>query len=191
MRLDRGCREPIWKVLGVAFVQNIMHSNFRLRPRPLKHRCVANRDGLEIVLKGQKPSNIPKVLTTWGDHIKKRRLELGLLQREVAQLLEVNETSIYDWEKHRTDPMVHLIPRITHFLGCTPPLFIEQTTGQKIVTYRHVRGMSQRSLALKLKVDPGTLGRWERDESFPTGKLKTRLEPFFTEILSGVGKIEQ
>jgi transcriptional regulator with XRE-family HTH domain len=50
--------------------------------------------------------------------------------------------------------------------------------------------MSQRSLALKLKVDPGTLGRWERDESFPTGKLKLRLEPFFREILSGDGKTQ-
>jgi DNA-binding XRE family transcriptional regulator len=45
--------------------------------------------------------------------------------------------------------------------------------------------MSQRGLALTLKVDPGTLGRWEKDESLPTGKLKTRLEPFFREMLSG------
>jgi len=43
--------------------------------------------------------------------------------------------------------------------------------------------MSQRALALTLNVDPTTLGRWERDESLPTGKLKLRLEPFFEEIL--------
>ena len=157
---------------------------------PQGHRCVANRDGLEIVLKGQKPSNIPKVLTTWGDHIKKRRLELGLLQREVAERIGVSEASVYNWEKHRTDPMVHLIPRLTQFLWYTPPLFTVQTTGQKIVAYRHVRGMSQRKLALQLKVDPATLGRWERDENFPTGELKTRLEPFFTECLSGNGRTE-
>ena len=149
----------------------------------IKHRCVAIRDGLEIVLKGQKPSKIPKALNTWGDHIKKRRLELGLLQREVAERIGVNETSIYDWEKHRTDPMLHLIPRITQFVGYIPPFFTGQTTGEKIVAYRHVRGMSQRALALTLNVDPTTLGRWERDESLPTGKLKLRLEPFFEEIL--------
>jgi transcriptional regulator with XRE-family HTH domain len=117
-------------------------------------------------------------------------LELGLLQREVAERIGVSEASVYDWEKHRTDPMVHLIPRLTQFLGYTPPLFTGQTTGQKIVTYRHLRGMSQRALALVLKVDPGTLARWERDESFPTGKLKLRLEPFFREILSGDGRTE-
>ena len=87
--------------------------------------------------------------------------------------------------------MVHLIPRITQFLGYTPPLFAGHTTGQKIVAYRHVRGISQRALALKLKVDPGTLGRWERDESLPTGKLKTRLEPFFRECLSDGGITER
>jgi DNA-binding transcriptional regulator YiaG len=139
----------------------------------------------------QKPSNIPQILKTWGDHILKRRLELKLFQRELAQILGVNETSIYDWEKHRTDPMMHLIPRITQFLGYTPPLFTRQTTGQKIVAFRHIRGMSQRALARTLKVDSGTLGRWERDESFPRGKHKTRCGPFFRECLSDEGRIEQ
>ena len=143
-----------------------------------------------FTLTAPKPSNIPQILKTWADHLLKRRLELKLLQREVAQILGVNETSVYDWEKHRTDPMVHLIPRITQFLGYTPPLFIGQTTGQKIIAYRHIRGMSQRALAITLKVDPATLGRWERDESFPTEKLKTRLEPFFRESLSGNGKTQ-
>jgi transcriptional regulator with XRE-family HTH domain len=86
--------------------------------------------------------------------------------------------------------MVQLIPRIAQFLGYTPPLLTGQTTGQKIVAYRHVRGLSQRALALTLKVDPGTLGRWERDGSLPTGKLKLRLESFFREILSGNRRID-
>jgi DNA-binding XRE family transcriptional regulator len=132
-----------------------------------------------------KSTKFPRILKTWGDHLRKRRLELRLLQREVAQILWVNETSVYDWEKHRTAPMIHLIPRITQFLGYIPPSFGGHATGQKIVAYRHIRGMSQRALALILKVDPGTLGRWERDESLPTGKLILRLEPFFRDLLSG------
>jgi len=78
---------------------------------------------------------------------------------------------------------------IIEFLGYTPELFNRDTTGQKIIAYRHVRGMSQKKLALQLKVDPATLGRWERDESLPRGKLKLRLEPFFTEVLLGDGRI--
>ncbi|MGA7159787.1 MAG: helix-turn-helix transcriptional regulator [Bacteroidota bacterium] len=127
---------------------------------------------------------------TIGDHIKKRRLQLGWGAMQLAALLKVSKDTVYNWEKNRGEPMVHLIPRITQFLGYTPPLFAEQTAGQKIVAYRHVRGMSQRALAIELKVDPGTLGRWERDESLPTGKLKTRLEPFFKEIISGDGRTD-
>jgi len=137
-----------------------------------------------FALTASKPAKFPQILKTWGDHILKRRLELKLFQREVAEILGVNEASVYDWEKHRTDPMVHLIPRITQFLGYTPPFFSGQATGQKIIAYRHIQGMSQRVLALTLKVDPATLRRWERNESFPTGKLKTRLGPFFKKILS-------
>ena len=98
-------------------------------------------------LTAPKPPKLPKILKNRGDHILKLRLELKLLQREVAQILGVNETSVYDWEKHRTDPMVHLIPRITQFLGHTPPFFNRKTTEQKIVAYRRLRGMSQRALA--------------------------------------------
>jgi len=83
------------------------------------------------------------------------------------------------------------MPQIVEFLGYMPPLTLGQTTGQKIVAYRQVRGLSQQELALKLKVDSGTLGRWERDESLPTGKLKLRLEPFFKKCLSGDGRAEQ
>ncbi|HTY11530.1 MAG TPA: helix-turn-helix transcriptional regulator [Bacteroidota bacterium] len=121
---------------------------------------------------------------TVGDHIKKRRLQLGWGATHVAQLLKVSTNTVYNWEKSRREPMVHLIPRITQFLGYTSPFFTGQTTGQKIVSYRQVRGMSQHALALILRVDPGTLGRWERDESSPKGKLKLRLEPFFREIHS-------
>jgi len=120
-----------------------------------------------------------------GDHIKKRRLQLGWGATHVAQLLKVSTDTVYNWEKNRRRPMVHLIPRITEFLGYVPPFFHGQTTGQKIVAYRHVRGMSQRALALTLKVDPATLGRWERDESSPRGELKTRLELFLRVVLSG------
>jgi len=51
--------------------------------------------------------------------------------------------------------------------------------------------MSQRTLALALKVDPGKLGRWEHDESLPTGELKIRLEFFFSKISSDGRKTEQ
>lgn len=128
---------------------------------------------------------------TIGDHLKKRRYDLGWGATHVAKLLKVSTDTVYNWEKNRRKPMVHLIPRITQFLSYIPPFFNRETMGQKIIAYRQARGMSQRKLALQLEVDPSTLGRWERDESSPIGELKTRLEPFFKKCLSGNGTIER
>ncbi len=48
-----------------------------------------------IHLTARKPRKPLTVLNTLGDHIKKRRLELGLLQRQVAGLLGVDEMHSY------------------------------------------------------------------------------------------------
>jgi transcriptional regulator with XRE-family HTH domain len=120
---------------------------------------------------------------TIGDHIKKRRLQLGLRATHVAKLLKVSTDTVYNWEKNRREPMVHLIPRITQFLGYLLPLLNRETMGQKIIAYRSAQGMSQRKLALQLNIDPSTLGRWERDECLPNGKLKKRVALLFRTVL--------
>ncbi|MBI5450172.1 MAG: helix-turn-helix transcriptional regulator [Gammaproteobacteria bacterium] len=51
-----------------------------------------------------------------GEHIKKRRLELGLTQKEVSEILGVASFTVLNWEKGKTDPMAGLMPRIVHFL---------------------------------------------------------------------------
>jgi hypothetical protein len=44
---------------------------------------------------------IPTQLTTVGDDIRKRRLELKMLQREVAEQISVNTTSVRNWDPPR------------------------------------------------------------------------------------------
>jgi DNA-binding XRE family transcriptional regulator len=46
----------------------------------------------------------PKTLTTLGDHIRKRRLDLGLWQKDVAATLEVSESAVTGWEKNWFKP---------------------------------------------------------------------------------------
>jgi DNA-binding transcriptional regulator YiaG len=50
-----------------------------------------------------------------GDHIRKKRLKLGLFQREVAELLEVSPWTVMNWEKGRTAPPVSSVPAILDF----------------------------------------------------------------------------
>ncbi len=76
----------------------------------------------QITLNAQKPlpSAYPQTLKTLGDHLRKRRLDLKLLQREVAQKLGVGESSIYNWENNLTKPALRYIPKIVKFLGYAP-----------------------------------------------------------------------
>jgi transcriptional regulator with XRE-family HTH domain len=59
-------------------------------------------------------------LETLGDHIKKRRMDLRLTQKELAKRLGVDKTTIQSWEKRRVRPSLVKIMKITEFLGCDP-----------------------------------------------------------------------
>jgi transcriptional regulator with XRE-family HTH domain len=102
-----------------------------------------------------------------GDHLRKRRIDLKLLQSQVALILGVEEVTIWNWENNRSSPQLHYIPRIIKFLGYTPFDNQDKTIGEKIVNARCLLGITQKELANRLSVDPGTLGRWERGKGQP------------------------
>jgi transcriptional regulator with XRE-family HTH domain len=133
---------------------------------------------LVLTAKRPKSSKYPKTLATLGDHIKKRRLDLGLHQVDVAEILGVTESTVTNWEKNRTNPTLRPMPEIIQFLGYVPEMESVQTCGEKIVRYRRMHGINQEALARELGVDPATLGRWERDEGEPRCELEERLASF-------------
>lgn len=125
-----------------------------------------------------KPTKIPQNPQTWSEHIKKRRIELGLFQSQVAKILGVTESTITNWEKNRFEPMLWAIPKVIEFLGYEPNLSAAQSLGQKLRAYRLMKGMTQKELARISEVDLTTLGRWERDEYKLKNKLKKDLKLF-------------
>jgi len=58
---------------------------------------------IHIPFEKQPLAGYPTNPVTIGDHIRKRRMDLGLLQREVAEIIGVTESSIWNWE-HGTEP---------------------------------------------------------------------------------------
>jgi transcriptional regulator with XRE-family HTH domain len=60
------------------------------------------------------------MLVSLGDHIRASRLELGMLQREVAEILGMDTTTITNWERNRCNPSARMLPRILRFLGYSP-----------------------------------------------------------------------
>ena len=98
----------------------------------------------QVELIGQKPSNpaYPEGLLTIGDHIRKRRLDLGLFQKDVAKIIGTSTDSITFWEKGRHHPALSWYPAIIQFLGYVP-FEIGETAAEKFLAYRKIRGISR------------------------------------------------
>lgn len=103
----------------------------------------------------------------WSGHLKKR-LDLGILQKDFAILLQVN-----------TRPSLVHPHQLIEFLGYVPYFGPCRNLGQKIVRYREYIEWSQKALARHLGIDPGTFGHREKYKSKPEGRLTTILNNFF------------
>jgi len=84
-----------------------------------------------------------------GDHIRKRRLELRLLQREAAERIGVTESSVYNWENGVSSPDFRKLPAIIAFLGYNP---VPEPKGEaeRLVWQRRSMGLSQKEAAGRL-----------------------------------------
>ncbi len=60
---------------------------------------------------------IPVQPKTVGDHIRLKRLGLKLFQRDVAEQLVVDKTSVHNWEANLSVPEIRYIPALIRFLG--------------------------------------------------------------------------
>ena len=129
---------------------------------------------IDIKASKRKDCRYPSALVTIGDHICKRRLDLGLLQREAAEIIGVDKTTIVNWEKNHAQPAICHMGGVVRFLGYSP--FREcDTMAQQLLSHRKTLGITQESFARLLGVDPTTLAKWERGEREPKGRYLARV----------------
>ena len=107
----------------------------------------------------------PKELVTIGDHIRKRRLDLKLTQKEVAAALGVDECTVWNWERNRTCPLTKHLPAIIGFLGYAPFENTGKSLGERLLLCRMRTGLTQKELAKAIGIDSGTLSRMEKGSS--------------------------
>lgn len=119
----------------------------------------------------------PASLQTIGDHVRARRLDLGLTQAELGEILGVSEPTVYNWEKHRTDPDLRTLPRVIDWLGYDPRPEREDLVA-RVAAERQRQGLSQRELAERLGTDQSSLSAWERGETRPSPRYEQVLEIF-------------
>jgi site-specific DNA recombinase len=123
---------------------------------------------------------IPVALQTVGDHIRKRRLALKMLQKDVAGQLGVNKTSVFNWEANTSTPEIRYMPAVIRFLGYNP-LPAADKVAEQLVRQRTTLGLSQKESARQMDVDQGTLARWEQGKREPTGAFLERVKWFLQE----------
>ncbi len=120
---------------------------------------------VEFNAKKPLPKSYPKALLTLGDHIRRKRLDLNLLQTDAANMVNVDEMTIVGWELNHSRPLATHIPKIIEFLDYVPEdLFPTDTSGQKIKRYRLLHGMTRMQLAIEFHIDEATVRRLETDK---------------------------
>ncbi|HVX52568.1 MAG TPA: helix-turn-helix transcriptional regulator [Chitinophagaceae bacterium] len=121
-----------------------------------------------------KAKGYPHHPKTIGEHIRKVRMDKGLLQAEVAAVLGVTEQCVTNWENGNGEPQIRYMPQIISFLGYYPLLSDLEIFGNKIKFYRQEKGLSHKRFAKLIGVDAGTISSWENGKNRPLRKhLKT------------------
>ena len=122
-----------------------------------------------------KAAGYPITFNHLGDHLRRRRLDLGLQVKQAAKLLGAHAQSFANWEAGRMTPAILYIPRLIHFVGYDPRP-VPTSLAERLKAHRIGLGLSQRAMANRLSVDPGTLAKWETGRREPAGAYWERVE---------------
>lgn len=118
---------------------------------------------------------------TLGEHLRNRRLVLGLRQEDVAERLgTVRE--VYDrWERDERRPVVSVWPSVLAFLGYYPGL--QESPADLTLFARRKFGLEQKKLAERIGVIHQRLRRWEHGTEKPSSAEFARLQRVLLEPL--------
>ena len=113
---------------------------------------------------------------TLGEHLKKRRRELRLFQKEAANRMGVGTDTYANWRKGKTEPVASQFRPVVAFLGYDP-MPAPTTLAARLQAKRRTLGVTFSQVAWYLGWNSGTLarylnGRWrmppDRAKAFET-----------------------
>ena len=118
-----------------------------------------------MVLKGRKPRpDYPLEPISVADHLRKRRLDLGLTRREAGERLGIGPWTYGRWEGGERTVRVRYYPAIIRFLDYDP-LPEPRSLAEAIRYERMRRGLSRVEVARLAGVTEPTIERLEKDNS--------------------------
>jgi transcriptional regulator with XRE-family HTH domain len=139
-----------------------------------------------LTLKALRPKDYSEDPQTIGQHLKRRRRELGLLQREASERMGVPAEIVANWENGKTEPVAVQFQPVVVFLGYDP------TPESKTLAER--LGTSLAQIARHLGWDPGSLRRYLDGTWGISPDRRTLLEAFLNakdEALVGLRSLKR
>lgn len=118
-------------------------------------------------------------------HLRKRRLERGLLQKEAAAELGISEWGYANWENGKTTPGTVLYRRAIEFLGYYPHSR-PTTLADRLRKIRRCLGLTGSQAARLAEVDEATFLMWERGKWRPTVRTRAKVERLFKRFENGL-----
>ncbi len=110
--------------------------------------------GTPLTLKTLRARDYSETPQTLGEHLKKRRRELGLLQREAAAHMGILTETYANWEKDKTKPVASQFRPVVAFLDYDPTP-APQSLKERFGARRRALGMTFSQAALHLGWDTG------------------------------------
>src|SRR5205085_12045750 len=117
-----------------------------------------------------------------GERLWNRRIELRLLQREVADQLGVSVDTITLWENGIIHPRVRHYPRIIAFWGYFPFEVGKVNFKERVMYYRYNNGLTPKEFGNLVHADVSTVLAWEAGKHMPS-KKKIKIVEEFTNSL--------
>jgi transcriptional regulator with XRE-family HTH domain len=154
---------------------------FQFAETVITHLRVAFLQCIPVRLKGLKSKETDFEPQTLGEHLKKRRLILKLYQREVAERLGVDEFTVLNWEKGKTEPPTRAFPAILTFLGYNP-LPKPETLSGRLQAARRLNGWTSRDAGQAVGVNGSTWDEWEQRGYIPKARYRLKVEAILVEL---------
>lgn len=122
---------------------------------------------------------VPHQLRTIGDHVRKRRVELGLRQKDVGDLVGAAKPTVAGWEARGMRPRPDVLARVVELLGYTPNAARspEDLVKQLKTVRRHFR-LPPAVAAEMIGVSVGAVWTWESGRRRPRGRSLDLLRRF-------------
>jgi len=145
---------------------------------------------IETTLTIQPPEEFTKEPVTLGDHLRRRRLELGLYQKDVAVQIGVTTSTIWNWENGWSSITLSCMPKVIEFLGYNSIPWPDKLV-DKLGWYKQVNSLTLEQLGAEMNRDPEQLADWLTGRHNPCRRNREEVELFFSGHVQGAGAVQR